>query len=279
MITIFTPTYNRAHTLPKLYESLKNQNSKNFEWLIVDDGSIDETKELIDKYIAEKEINIRYFFQENKGKHLAINKGISIATSDYFLVIDSDDCISVDCIDICSKMISEIRESDFDGFTFIRFSESSNFNRELYGKKRWRKGQSYIWEFNGEMMYCIKTDVYKRFLFPEFPGEKFCPESLILRRLEEKHSILYTDYVLAFGDYLDGGLTKNYYMLMFNNPHGALLNYKERIHQSKDFNQKFSFAKNYYDIAWKSSKTTLKEKYFNLNPLLTIAVFWDTLKR
>lgn len=117
---------------------------------------------------------------------------------------------------------------------------------------RWGNNRSLNGFYGNKKVKGIKRNVInKKFLFSEFPGEKFCPESLILRRFEEKHSILYTDNVLAFGDYLDGGLTKNYYNLMFNNPHGTLLNYKERISQSKTFKQKLFVAKNYYGIAWR----------------------------
>ena len=91
LLTIFTPTFNRAHTLVRLYEGLLKQTEKVFEWLIVDDGSTDGTKNLVEGFIQERKLNIRYFYQENQGKHIAINKGVSEARGNYFLTIDSDD--------------------------------------------------------------------------------------------------------------------------------------------------------------------------------------------
>lgn len=277
MLTIFTPTYNRANTLPKLYESLKNQTSKNFEWLIVDDGSTDNTEKLVKEFLTEQTFETRYIKQENQGKHIAINTGLKLALGEYIVVIDSDDYLSSHCVEICENLINETESKNCDGFTFIRFSESVLYDEFKYGRKRWSKHYDYHWEFQGEMMYCIKKEVFNRFTFPQFEGEKFCPESLILRRIENKHEIMYTDYVLAYGDYLDEGLTKNYYKLLFQNPHSSLLNYKEKINGIQDEHLKLQIAKNYYDIAWKSDKTTLKEKFFTLAPDLTIKILWNKI--
>src|SRR5690554_1988606 len=90
-ITVFTPTYNRAHTLPRLYQSLLDQIFRDFEWLIVDDGSTDGTKELVEGWIAEAAIQIRYIYQPNGGKHTAFNRGVREARSPLFASIDSDD--------------------------------------------------------------------------------------------------------------------------------------------------------------------------------------------
>lgn len=279
MITIFTPTYNRAHTLPRLYKSLVAQNRPDFfEWLIVDDGSTDSTKELINTFIKENIISIRYYKQENKGKHFAVNKGVAIAQGDFFVNIDSDDYLLPDAVEEMYSTIEELG-SDSGGFTFIHFTEDVNYDPAKYGKKRIYKPQTYQWEHPGEMMYCLKTEVYRRFPFPEFEGEKFCPESLVLRRIEKAHRILYTDRVLAGGNYLEGGLSSNFYTLIFHSPHGSLLNFKERIREEKSFGQKLEIADTYFDIAWKSSNTTFKEKYFNLPLSLILSVVWLKIKR
>ena len=94
MITVFTPTYNRAHLLPNLYQSLLQQKAENFEWLVVDDGSTDGTEELVNQWIEEAAFTIRYFKKENGGKHTAINKGVQLAEGDLFFIIDSDDVLA-----------------------------------------------------------------------------------------------------------------------------------------------------------------------------------------
>ena len=94
MISIVTATYNRAHLLPRLYESLKSQENKNFEWVVVDDGSVDNTENLIMEFNAENLININYLKKDNGGKHTALNLGISIAKYEYTFFLDSDDYFS-----------------------------------------------------------------------------------------------------------------------------------------------------------------------------------------
>lgn len=273
MITIFTPTYNRAHTLPRLYESLKNQTNKDFEWVIVDDGSEDQTKNLVEGFQNEKALNIRYIFKENGGKHTAFNLGVKEAKGKFFVNIDSDDYLVNSAVEKMHGLIKEIGNTAFVGFTFIRFSDSVSYNAQEYGEKRWQK-EPYSWEFWGEMQYCIKTEVLRQFPFPVFPGERFCPESLILRRLEQKYDILYTDNVLAKGDYLEEGLTHHYYQLLVKNPHSALLNYKERMKAEPE--HKKSLTKQYLDIAFKAKGVGFWEKFFTVHP---ISVFSFLFKR
>ena len=277
MITIFTPTYNRAHTLARLFESLKSQTSKNFEWLIVDDGSVDLTQELIKGFINERLINIRYIFQENKGKHFAINNGLRNAKGYYFVNIDSDDYLINNAVEEIEKLIPAVEKKNYSGFSFIHFAENVDFKPQDFGSKTWEKTDPYIWKHKGEMMFCIKTEIYQKFPFPEFEGEKFCSESLVLRRIEKQHQILYTDKVLVRGDYLEDGLSAKYYKLLHENPHGTLLNYKEKIEDSPKMDSKMFLAKNYYDIAWKSDKTTLKEKFFNLPFNLTFKILLNKI--
>lgn len=102
--TIFTPTYNRAYILPKLYQSLLRQSNKDFEWLVIDDGSTDNTETLVQKYINENKIPIRYYLQKNQGKHIAINKALNLANGEYIVTVDSDDYIVDNHIEICKKL-------------------------------------------------------------------------------------------------------------------------------------------------------------------------------
>ena len=109
MITVFTPAYNRANLLDRLYASLVNQQCKDFEWLIVDDGSSDNTKDVVNSFIQDNKIDIRYIYQDNKGKHVAFNTGVKNANGNLFFCVDSDDFLSDNCIsDIveCSECVS-----------------------------------------------------------------------------------------------------------------------------------------------------------------------------
>lgn len=281
LFTIFTPSYNRAYTLPRLYESLKNQTNKNFIWLIVDDGSIDETKSLVQKFINENIIEIQYIFQTNKGKHIAINNGLKHTKTDFFCVIDSDDYLVENALQEMQLLSGKTRDKNqIAGFTFIRFSEKTNFDKNQYGKKEWLSSGriKYEWEYPGEMTFCLKTNIHQQFYFPEFAGEKFCPESLVIRRIERRYDILATDKVLALGDYLEDGLTKNYYQLLLKNPKAALLNIQERFQDQLSKEEKLSLAKTYWDIASKTNQSFMK-RFLCINPFLILKVLLNKHKK
>ena len=111
MITVFTPTYNRSYLINELFNSLMSQTYKNFEWLIVDDGSTDDTEQVINKLIEKAEFNIRYFKKENEGKHIAINYGAKRASGEWFFIVDSDDKLVKDSLLLVSKYCLQIEEN------------------------------------------------------------------------------------------------------------------------------------------------------------------------
>ncbi len=112
--TIFTPTYNRAYMLENLYNNLKEQTFKDFEWLIVDDGSTDNTKELVNTFIDEKLININYIIKQNGGKHTAMNLGSEYSQGELFFVVDSDDGLVKDALEKMNKSWQSVKEKDKD---------------------------------------------------------------------------------------------------------------------------------------------------------------------
>ena len=111
-VTVFTPTYNRAYILPKLYESLKKQICNDFEWLIVDDGSTDETEKIVRGWLTEETFPVRYIKQLNGGKHAAINRGVLETKSELFFIVDSDDQLTPDAIAIIKQKYQEVRDDD-----------------------------------------------------------------------------------------------------------------------------------------------------------------------
>lgn len=262
-ITIFTPTYNRVHTLPRLYKSLLAQTEQNFQWLIVDDGSSDGTEDLIKEYQKEAKINISYIKQVNQGKHIAINTGLQYATGDYFLIIDSDDYILKHCIETCHQLSALVEDQHIAGFTFIHFTEDIKYDPAQYNNKTWFYDEDgeLVWKEWGEMAFCYKTDIAKQFPFPQFEGEKFCPESLVHHRIGNKYRVLYTNYVLASGVYQEDGLSSKYALLMENNPRASLLTLKEKIVDSNSPVQKEAWAKQYWNIALKAKHIPWVEKF------------------
>ena len=277
LFTVFTPTYNRAHTLPRLYKSLLNQTFKDFEWVVVDDGSEDDTEEVLKNFIEENRMPIVYKKQSNQGKHIAINQGMALAKGRYFLVIDSDDWLLPHALEKSCEMISKIdHQNDFAGFTFIRFSENTAYDPKKYGKKEWTQG-AYQWEFSGEMSFVFKTEIVRQFPFPQFEGEKFCPESLVLRRILRKYQVLFTDCVLAHGDYLEDGLSQNYYQRLKKNPKAAMLSYKEKIGDAQSSGEKKLWAKNYWDIALSAQHIPWREKLSGISWFWTAKILGNKL--
>ena len=114
MITVFTPSYNRANTLPSLYDSLLKQIKTEFEWLIVDDGSSDNTKEYVDALICDNKITIHYIYQKNAGKQAAYNVGLQNAKGDIFLCVDSDDILAENCLKTIENDFSKMNDNNLN---------------------------------------------------------------------------------------------------------------------------------------------------------------------
>lgn len=181
-LTIFTPAFNRANTLERAYASLKNQTLKNFEWLIIDDGSTDDTENVIKNLIDKKEVTIRYFKQQNSGKQAAWNKAIELSEGKYFCCLDSDDAIySENSIEeIFRKDIKILNDFKIIGLRYLAYS---NVKKTFDGTKisddiiimSWFEDFSNPSNF-GERIDIFKKEPLKKYLFPIEDGLKFIPE-------------------------------------------------------------------------------------------------------
>ncbi len=249
--TVFTPTYNRAYLLSNLYNSLIKQSNKNFEWIIIDDGSTDDTEELISKYIKEKKINIIYKKVDNGGKHRAINKGIKIANGKVFAIVDSDDQLTFNAIEKLYEWFSNLKEDKkYCG---------------VAGNKGYRNGKIIGSTFSGNVISCsaiernkynIKgdkfevyyTNVLKKYPFPEFEGEKFLSEIIVWTRMaKDGYIIEWHNDIIYLCEYLNDGLTTNNYKLLRNNPKGYALRIKEQVlYANISFKQKLGYYSTYY---------------------------------
>lgn len=111
-ITIITPTYNRAHTLQRVYDSLLRQTFQDFVWLIMDDGSTDETKQLVDEFVQEKKIEIHYIYHENQHKFITVFEGVKKVKTPYFMVVDSDDSYPQTSLEVLFDEVERINNQD-----------------------------------------------------------------------------------------------------------------------------------------------------------------------
>ena len=186
LITVFTPAYNRAYIIGKLYESLCRQTFRDFEWLVVDDGSTDDTGTLVAKFIAEKKFPIRYFRQGNGGKHRAINRGVREAAGTLFFIVDSDDFLPNDALFRVSVRFDEIRgNNEFAGVCGLKCFLNG---KRVGGDCDWKILDCSCLEFRhrhkvrGDMAEVFRTSVMREFPFPEIVNERFCTEALVWNR-------------------------------------------------------------------------------------------------
>lgn len=213
MITVFTPTFNRAYILKRLYDSLCCQTNHSFEWVIVDDGSADNTQELVDSFIfSENSFQIRYLKTENYGKHHAINKGVELAKGTLFFIVDSDDWLTPNAI----ERIYEIEAGIIDkkGFAGICGQKGGNngplghsFQGEILDCTYLDSKKQGIWGDKAEVYY---TEVLKKYPFPVFKDEKFIPESVVWDRIaHDGFKLRYFNDVIYLCEYFEDGLTAN----------------------------------------------------------------------
>lgn len=171
-ITVFTPTFNRAKTLPRVYNSLINQTIRNFEWLIVDDGSKDDTSQLVNKWIQESDFSIRYYWQKNQGKHTAFNFAVGKALGMLFAPLDSDDEIIPDALERLLQHWTDIPKgsrSQFAGICVLCKNQHGQQIGKIFPQTIFDASSldlRYRYKLNQETWGCIRTDVLREFPFP-----------------------------------------------------------------------------------------------------------------
>lgn len=231
-ITVFTPTYNRAYILENLYRSLQRQSFRDFEWLIVDDGSSDNTKELVSMWQAEENyFPIRYFYKENGGKHRAINYGVERAEGELFFNVDSDDYLTDDALEKIAKWESELpHDEQFCGIAG-NLGTAPNETPNTYFEKDYYDG-SLLDRYNvvdGERAIVFYTEIQKKYLYPEFEGERFMTEAVTWNRMaRDGYKMRFFNDIIWIYEYREDGLTKAGNAVFINNPQGHALWLREK---------------------------------------------------
>lgn len=266
-ITIFTPTYNRCHTLARLYNSLKKQEqyTNYIEWLIVDDGSTDNTEDLIKSFQDEKIFNINYIKKENGGKHTALNIGIKNATGEYFFCIDSDDCLEDGAIETLFDFINTYNP---DGIIAYKSDISTNsiigdfFSPNLQETTLYSLINKH--KCSGDRSLIYKTELLQQIYIPEPTGVKFFPETYLYDQFDIKHKSLLLNKSLCKCEYLLGGYSNSFRALMINNALSMKWFYGERLKMSLSFKERFIFTYRYiaFSLLAKSSEYVYKGRHF-----------------
>lgn len=213
-VTVLTPTFNRGGVLRSLWDSLQKQTVKDFEWLVVDDGSTDGTKNLITQLQENSDFPIRYIYKSNGGKHTALNVGIQTICSELTFIVDSDDCVTDDAVESILKIHKKYRlQNNICGYAFLRAFPDGKVNGKKFAVDE--KIGSYIdVRVNGDDTSADKAEVFKthclkEFPFPEYPNEKFLGEDLVWVRMARKYQMVHINKAIYIGNYLEDGLTNN----------------------------------------------------------------------
>lgn len=231
-VTVFTPTYNRAYILGDLYHSLQRQTCMDFEWLIVDDGSADDTKALVASWQGEENpFPIRYVYQENGGKCRAINRGLKEADGRLFFTVDSDDYLTDDAIEKVIRWDGELpKDGHFCGYVGNRgITPTQTPNRLFPGGYLDGTALDRYDQVDGERAFVFYTEVHRKYLYPEFPGEKFLTEAVTWDLMaHDGYKMRFYNDIIWIWEYKDDGLTRAGYRVFLENPQGTGLFFRQK---------------------------------------------------
>lgn len=231
-VTVFTPTYNRAYILGDLYHSLQRQTCMDFEWLIVDDGSADDTKALVASWQGEENpFPIRYVYQENGGKCRAINRGLKEANGRLFFTVDSDDYLTDDAIEKVIRWDGELpADGHFCGYAGnMGTALGVTTNRLFPGDYLDGTALNRYDRVDGERAFVFYTEIHRKYLYPEFPGEKFLTEAVTWDLMaHDGYKMRFYNDIIRIWEYKDDGLTRAGYRVFLENPQGTGLFFRQK---------------------------------------------------
>ena len=249
LLTVFTPAYNRAHTLPRTYESLCRQDCKDFIWLIIDDGSTDNTSELVKEWMSKDNgFEIRYIYKENGGMHTAHNVAYEHIDTELNTCIDSDDKLAEGAVGKIVRKWSEVKNSGVAGIVAL----DADFDNHVLGKKfddglvrttlhgYYRNGGS------GDKKLIYRTDIVNAFPpYPVFEGEKFVALSYKYRLIDEKYELAVMNEIVCNVEYQPDGSSNSIIKQIYNNPQGYVFWRKYKMEHADSVKQLFSDSVHY----------------------------------
>ena len=285
-VTILTPTYNRKIKLERLYKSLCNQTVFDFKWLVIDDGSTDETERFIKKNI-KKRFEIEYVKKENGGKHTALNLGFSLLKTDLVAIVDSDDYLIPDAIEIIIKKWNKYKNNkNIMGLVFKKMNDKEkcvsddfimeefidNYNKYVINKN-----------VKGDKFEIFKSSIIKNYRYPEFKNEKFVGEGVLWSILSKEYDMVFINKSLYICEYLENGLTNSGRKMRLENPNGGMYHSKEYLDNVYDIKVREKnallfliyarFAKKNIFLLLKNERHFLL-LFLNIIPSLIIYEYW-----
>lgn len=239
-LTIFTPAYNRAHTLPRTYKSLCEQTNKNFIWMIVDDGSTDNTKDLVKEWqSADSGFEIQYFYKKNGGMHTAHNLAYENIKTELNVCIDSDDAMPDDAVEKILAFWENYGSDDVAGIVALDADMSGNIlgtelpkdiaqttTTKLYGH----------FGVTGDKKFIYRTEIINSVeSYPEFEGEKLVPLGFKYNLVAQKYEMLLMNEVVCLVDYQTDGSTNTIFRQYMQSPRGFAISNTVSMQYSESF--------------------------------------------
>lgn len=280
-VSILTPTYNRGELLLRLYESILKQSYRHFEWLIVDDGSTDDTRKLVEQqilnHVDRNHLNVRYVYKNNGGKHTAVNKGVDLANGELIFIADSDDMLPDDAIE---TVVNEwVRIKDKSRFAGVCGLDAS-FDGKVIGSGLPAEridSTSIDVRFNkrvtGDMKEVFLKTVLQEFPFPEIANERFCPEVLVWNRIATKYQLRYINKVIYLAEYQTGGITSSITEVRMKSPVATTITYAEMLWYDISWAAKVRSAINYYRFRACINKSSKK-----MMSIPHVSIVWSIFK-
>ena len=254
-ITVCTTTFNRAILLSRLFDSIKRQDYQDFEWLIIDDGRTDDTKAIVSSFIQEAVVTIRYYRQENMGKHTGLNSAAKMADGEVFFIVDSDDWLLPTALSIVAEQFTKIKgDTKLSGVSFPpHFVDKKNQIQPSFEDFIGNPiAVRYYDKWQGDLVELFWTSVFRAFPFPEIEDERFCPEALVWNRISSHYDRGYVDRSFYCVEYQEDGLTDKIVKIRMKSPVAAMLTYSELHSYNIPWKEKMKSAINFWRFSFNS---------------------------
>ncbi|MDR0892709.1 MAG: glycosyltransferase family 2 protein [Mediterranea sp.] len=278
-LTVFTPAYNRAHTIGRTYESLCRQTSKDFCWLVIDDGSSDHTGELVKGWMAEGKIPIRYIYQQNQGMHGAHNTAYRNIETELNTCIDSDDYMPDDAVEKIVTYWQKYGNEKYAGLVGLDRAEGTEgiigtsfpdgvLETTLQGFYE-RGGK-------GDKKLVYRTEVIRRYPeYPLFEGERYVGLAYKYMLIDQDYTLLTLNEPLVIVEYQDDGSSVNMYKQYWNNPKGFAFYRKTEMQVAHGLKRRFVVCAHYVASSFISgNRRFLRESPDKLLTLLAVPAGW-----
>jgi glycosyltransferase involved in cell wall biosynthesis len=229
-ITVFTPTYNRAYCLHQCYESLKMQTSTNFIWLIIDDGSSDNTQELVASWINENKVEIMYYWQENQGMHAAHNTAYQLIGTELNVCIDSDDYMPNYAIEKIIHFWEKYGSEKVSGIIGLDSTYEGNIIGSEFPSKLKQTTLFHLYNkhgVTGDKKLVYRTDLTRNYVYPVFPEEKYVGLAYKYYKIDQQYEMLLMNEIICCVEYLPDGSSLNMLNQYRRNPKGFAFYRKE----------------------------------------------------